>query len=159
PVGGIKDKVLAAYRAGIRTIILSAENDRDLDDLPEEIRNEMDFHRVFNMDEVIKVALEGVPSAATSLPSDGKPAAEGGTVAACRKEARRPERPAGSLEVPSPARPRFERKARGGRAGASRCGAPAGGPAGDTGARGRRGGPVERRKVEPVEPAPRPRGR
>jgi ATP-dependent Lon protease len=81
PVGGIKDKVLAAYRAGIRTIILSAENDRDLDDLPEEIRNEMDFHRVFNMDEVIKVALEGVPAAATSLPADGKPAAEGGTVA------------------------------------------------------------------------------
>jgi ATP-dependent Lon protease len=81
PVGGIKDKVLAAYRAGIRTIILSAENDRDLDDLPEEIRNEMDFHRVFNMDEVIKVALEGVPASATSLPSDGKPAAEGGTVA------------------------------------------------------------------------------
>ena len=38
PVGGIKDKVLAAYRAGIRTIILSAENDKDLDDLPEEIR-------------------------------------------------------------------------------------------------------------------------
>jgi ATP-dependent Lon protease len=81
PVGGIKDKVLAAYRAGIRTIILSAENDRDLDDLPEEIRNEMDFHRVFNMDEVIKVALEGVPAAAPSLPADGKPAAEGGTVA------------------------------------------------------------------------------
>jgi ATP-dependent Lon protease len=81
PVGGIKDKVLAAYRAGIRTIILSAENDRDLDDLPEEIRNEMDFHRVFNMDEVIKVAMEGVPAAATSLPADGKPAAEGGTVA------------------------------------------------------------------------------
>ena len=81
PVGGIKDKVLAAYRAGIRTIILSAENDRDLDDLPEEIRNEMDFHRVFNMDEVIKVALEGVPPAAPGLPADGKPAAEGGTVA------------------------------------------------------------------------------
>ena len=38
PVGGIKDKILAAYRAGIRTIILSAENDKDLDDLPEEIR-------------------------------------------------------------------------------------------------------------------------
>ena len=39
PVGGIKDKILAAYRAGIRTIILSAENDKDLDDLPEEIRS------------------------------------------------------------------------------------------------------------------------
>ena len=81
PVGGIKDKVLAAYRAGIRTIILSAENDKDLDDLPEEIRSEMEFHLVSNMDEVIKVALEGVPAAATSLPADGKPATEGGTVA------------------------------------------------------------------------------
>ncbi len=80
PVGGIKDKVLAAFRAGIRTIILSAENDKDLDDLPEEIRAEMEFHQVSNMDEVIKVALEGVAPAATGLPSDAKPA-EGGTVA------------------------------------------------------------------------------
>ena len=38
PVGGIKDKILAAYRAGILTIILSTENEKDLDDLPEEIR-------------------------------------------------------------------------------------------------------------------------
>ena len=80
PVGGIKDKILAAYRAGIRTIILSTENDKDLDDLPEEIRNEMEFHLVSNMDEVIKVALEGVPPAATGLAADAKPA-EGGTVA------------------------------------------------------------------------------
>ncbi|HEY6050361.1 MAG TPA: S16 family serine protease, partial [Thermoanaerobaculia bacterium] len=81
PVGGIKDKVLAAYRAGIRTIILCAENDKDLDDLPEEIRSEMEFHLVSNMDEVIKVALEGVPAtAATLAPPDTKPA-EGGTVA------------------------------------------------------------------------------
>jgi ATP-dependent Lon protease len=81
PVGGIKDKILAAYRAGIRTIILCAENDKDLDDLPEEIRSEMEFHLVSNMDEVIKVALEGVPTtAATLAPPDTKPA-EGGTVA------------------------------------------------------------------------------
>jgi ATP-dependent Lon protease len=81
PVGGIKDKALAAYRAGIRTIILCAENDKDLDDLPEEIRSEMEFHLVSNMDEVIKVALEGVPTtAATLAPPDTKPA-EGGTVA------------------------------------------------------------------------------
>ena len=38
PVGGIKEKILAAHRAGIRTIILSAENEKDLDDMPEEIR-------------------------------------------------------------------------------------------------------------------------
>ena len=59
PVGGIKDKILAAYRAGIRTIILSAENDKDLDDLPEEIRGQMEFHLVNTMDEVIKIAMEG----------------------------------------------------------------------------------------------------
>ncbi len=35
PIGGVKDKVLAAYRAGIRTIILPAENEKDLDDMPE----------------------------------------------------------------------------------------------------------------------------
>ncbi len=80
PVGGIKDKILAAYRAGIRTIILCAENDKDLDDLPPEIRNEMEFHLVSNMDEVIKVAMEGVPTTAATLPPDTKPA-EGGTVA------------------------------------------------------------------------------
>ncbi len=80
PVGGIKDKILAAFRAGIRTIILSAENDKDLDDLPEEIRSQMEFHLVSNMDEVIKVAMEGVPATAPSLPPDVKPA-EGDTVA------------------------------------------------------------------------------
>jgi ATP-dependent Lon protease len=80
PVGGIKDKALAAYRAGIRTIILCTENDKDLDDLPEEIRTEMEFHLVSNMDEVIKVALEGVPTTAATLGPDTKPA-EGGTVA------------------------------------------------------------------------------
>ena len=57
-----------------------AENDKDLDDLPAEIRQEMEFHLVSNMDEVIKVALEGVPTTAATLPPDSKPA-EGGTVA------------------------------------------------------------------------------
>jgi ATP-dependent Lon protease len=80
PVGGIKDKLLAAFRAGIRTIILSAENDKDLDDLPEEIRSQMEFHLVSNMDEVIKVALEGVPAGAPAIAPDARPV-EGGTVA------------------------------------------------------------------------------
>jgi len=80
PVGGIKDKILAAYRAGILTIILSAENEKDLDDLPEEIRSRMEFHLVSNMDEVIKVAMEAVPPTAATLGPEAKPA-EGGTVA------------------------------------------------------------------------------
>ena len=67
PVGGIKDKILAAYRAGIRTIILSAENDKDLDDLPEEIRGQMEFHLVNTMDEVIKIAMEGPRPAAAAV--------------------------------------------------------------------------------------------
>jgi ATP-dependent Lon protease len=80
PVGGIKDKILAAYRAGIRTIVLSTENDKDLDDLPEEIRSEMEFHLVNTMDEVIKIALEGPRPASTAIDSENKPA-EGGIVA------------------------------------------------------------------------------
>jgi ATP-dependent Lon protease len=80
PVGGIKDKILAAYRAGIRTIVVSTENDKDLDDLPEEIRSEMEFHLVNTMDEVIKIALEGPRPATTAIDSETKPA-EGGIVA------------------------------------------------------------------------------
>jgi ATP-dependent Lon protease len=80
PVGGIKDKVLAAYRAGVRTIILSSENDKDLDDLPDEIRSEMEFHLVNTMDEVIKIAMENPRPAGTAIDADAKPA-EGGVVA------------------------------------------------------------------------------
>ena len=80
PVGGIKDKILAAYRAGIRTIILSTENEKDLDELPEEIRSEMEFHLVDSMDEVIKIAMEGPRPAATAIDAEPKPA-EGGIVA------------------------------------------------------------------------------
>ncbi len=58
PVGGIKDKVLAAYRAGIRTIVLPAENEKDLDEIPKEVREDMEFHLVENMDEVIKIAMD-----------------------------------------------------------------------------------------------------
>jgi ATP-dependent Lon protease len=80
PVGGIKDKILAAYRAGIRTIILSSENDKDLDDLPDEIRSEMEFHLVGTMDEVIKVAMEGPRPASGAIETDSKPVG-GGIVA------------------------------------------------------------------------------
>ena len=80
PVGGIKDKILAAYRAGIRTIVVSTENDKDLDDLPEEIRSEMEFHLVNTMDEVIKIALEGPRPASPAIEPESKPA-EGGIVA------------------------------------------------------------------------------
>jgi ATP-dependent Lon protease len=59
PVGGIKDKVLAAFRAGIREVILPVENEKDLEDIPEDVRTVMQFHLVKDMDEVIPLALDG----------------------------------------------------------------------------------------------------
>jgi len=59
PVGGIKDKVLAAFGAGIREVILPTENEKDLEDIPEDVRTVMQFHLVKEMDEVIPLALDG----------------------------------------------------------------------------------------------------
>jgi len=58
PVGGIKEKVLAAKRAGITTVILPKKNEKDLEDIPEEIKKEIKFHFVQRMDEVIHLALQ-----------------------------------------------------------------------------------------------------
>ena len=57
PVGGVKDKVLAAYRAGIRDVILPDENEKDLEEIPQDVRNEIQFHFVNHMDGVIANAL------------------------------------------------------------------------------------------------------
>jgi len=57
PVGGIKMKVLAAHRAGLTTVVLPKRNERDLDDLPEEIRNAMQFILVDRIDEAIDIGL------------------------------------------------------------------------------------------------------
>lgn len=57
PVGGIKEKVLAAHRAGIKKVILPKENERDLEDVPEEVRNELKFVPVETIEEVLKEAL------------------------------------------------------------------------------------------------------
>ncbi|HKB70378.1 MAG TPA: endopeptidase La [Thermoanaerobaculia bacterium] len=68
PVGGIKDKVLAAFRAGIRTIVLPAENEKDLEEIPKEVREAIEVHLVENMDEVIKVALDHAAAPAAKPP-------------------------------------------------------------------------------------------
>ena len=75
PVGGVKDKILAAARAGINKIILPAENERDLEDIPADVRSRMEFNLVESMDEVIPLALDGtiVPlSAKEKLPEPEK---------------------------------------------------------------------------------------
>jgi ATP-dependent Lon protease len=59
PIGGIKEKVLAAYRSGIRTVVLPKRNEADLeDDLPQELRDEMHFVFVTDIREVLEAALE-----------------------------------------------------------------------------------------------------
>ena len=60
PIGGLKEKVLGACRAGISEIILPKENERDIEDIPEEVRCELRFHLVETLDEALAVALEGV---------------------------------------------------------------------------------------------------
>ncbi|HYB19814.1 MAG TPA: endopeptidase La [Thermodesulfobacteriota bacterium] len=62
PVGGIKEKVLAARRAGITTVILPKRNEKDLQEVPEQIKKDMKFHFVQRMDEVIQIALKPQPN-------------------------------------------------------------------------------------------------
>ena len=57
PIGGLKEKVLAAHRAGIRTIILPKENTKDLVDVPDHVRDDITFHPVENVSEVLALAL------------------------------------------------------------------------------------------------------
>ena len=61
PVGGIKEKVLAANRAGITTVILPKRNEKDLEEVPEEVKKRMKFHFVQRMDEIIDLALQKKP--------------------------------------------------------------------------------------------------
>jgi ATP-dependent Lon protease len=61
PVGGIKEKVLAAHRSGIRTVLLPRQNEGDLDDVPEELRRELEIVPVDTVEEVLARALEDVP--------------------------------------------------------------------------------------------------
>jgi ATP-dependent Lon protease len=75
PIGGVKEKVLAAHRAGIRTVILPKQNEKDLADVHEEVRKQMRFHFVDNVDEVIKIAL-GKPPREVAKPRAKGPAME-----------------------------------------------------------------------------------
>lgn len=83
PVGGIKEKVLAAHRAGLKTIILPARNEIDLEELPKEVRSKLSFKLVKTMDEVLEHALVSKPAknagskkAATRKAGAKKPAAK-----------------------------------------------------------------------------------
>jgi ATP-dependent Lon protease len=66
PIGGVKDKVLAAHRAGVRTVIVPRENEQDLRDIPEDVRNDLRFVLVDHVRDIVPVAMPQVKQ------SDGK---------------------------------------------------------------------------------------
>ena len=57
PIGGLKEKVLGALRAGVTTIVIPKDNEADLDDVPDEAKQKLTFHSVESLEEVLKLAL------------------------------------------------------------------------------------------------------
>jgi ATP-dependent Lon protease len=69
PIGGVKEKVLAAHRAGVTNIILPRDNEKDLADIPKNVLDALDLHLVSNMDEVLRIALaEPLPARIPAAP-------------------------------------------------------------------------------------------
>ena len=66
PIGGLKEKLLAAHRGGIKTVIIPKENEKDLVEIPGNIKSDLDIHAVRWIDEVLKIALERLPSPAST---------------------------------------------------------------------------------------------
>ena len=61
PIGGLKEKLLAAHRGGITTVIIPKENERDLQEIPDNIKADLDIRAVKWIDEVLAIALERMP--------------------------------------------------------------------------------------------------
>jgi ATP-dependent Lon protease len=69
PIGGVKEKVLAAHRAGVKNIVLPRDNEKDLADIPKNVLDTLDLHLVSTMDEVLKIALaEPLPARLPAVP-------------------------------------------------------------------------------------------
>jgi ATP-dependent Lon protease len=83
PIGGVKEKVLGAHRAGLKTILLPRDNEKDLADIPKNVLDTLDIYMVDTMDEVLKIALAGpLPAtiAATTPDAEVQPAISDDTI-------------------------------------------------------------------------------
>jgi ATP-dependent Lon protease len=67
PIGGLKQKVLAAHAAGLTDVIIPERNRPDLDDVPSDVREAMRFHPVMSLGEVLELALEPTPAGARDV--------------------------------------------------------------------------------------------
>jgi len=72
PIGGLKEKLLAAHRGGIKTVIIPAENEKDLKEIPQNVKSNLDIVSVKWMDEVLALGLESVPDAKSSTRKSGR---------------------------------------------------------------------------------------
>ncbi len=80
PIGGVKEKVLAAHRAGVKNIVMPRDNEKDLADIPKNVLDVLDVHLVSTMDEVLKLALaEPLPARLPAVVSDVKDAGDSRT--------------------------------------------------------------------------------
>ena len=103
PIGGLKQKVLAAHAAGLTDVILPERNRADLDDVPEHVREEMTFHPVMTLGEVLELALEP----ATAAPCGVVPASRSPRRSAARRTSSSGAGPSRSSGRPTRARSRF----------------------------------------------------
>jgi ATP-dependent Lon protease len=71
PIGGVRQKVLAAHRAGLTQVVLPARNGPDLEDVPEAVRQEMTFHLATDIGEVLDAALAVGDGASATVPGVG----------------------------------------------------------------------------------------
>jgi ATP-dependent Lon protease len=74
PIGGLKEKLLAAHRGGIKTVLIPQENVKDLTEIPDNIKNKLDIHPVKWIDQVLELALEHVPEPLQDEPETETPA-------------------------------------------------------------------------------------
>ena len=74
PIGGLKEKLLAAHRGGIKTVLIPQENVKDLTEIPDNIKNKLDIHPVKWIDQVLELALEHVPEPLKDEPDAETPA-------------------------------------------------------------------------------------
>ena len=77
PIGGVKEKILAAHRAGIKLVALPTDNRKDIQEIPEEVRDELEVHFVETMDEVLGLALERLPGPLQTLDKKAPAAIDG----------------------------------------------------------------------------------
>jgi ATP-dependent Lon protease len=95
PIGGLKEKLLAAHRGGITTVLIPDDNTKDLAEIPDNIKEKLDIRSVKWIDEVLQVALTHMPVPLPAPPDPLKPA----EVIAGEKPARKPARAKGQVRA------------------------------------------------------------